>query len=100
MRSRLTGRMAFFAEHGASNLWVKWYLVVLAAIIANYVKALWRDVARHSRLFSPALCTALWRHHIALVKHLLFFFCEQKDLFTLNTRNFYVRHRCTLLFTK
>ena len=100
MRSRLTGRMAFFAKHRASNLWVKWHLIVLSAIVANYIKPLWRVVARHGRLFSTALCAALRRHHVALVKHILFLFSEKEDLFTLNTRNFYVRHRCTLLLPK
>jgi len=40
MRSGLTGRMAFFAKYGASNLWVKWNLVMLSAVIANNIKTL------------------------------------------------------------
>lgn len=71
---------------------MKWYLIVLSTVIANDVEALWRIVADRS-LFGSALGTTLRRHHIALVKHLLFFFGEQKDLFTLHTRDLYIRHR-------
>jgi len=97
VRTGLAGGVAFAAEYGAANLWMKGHVVMLAAIVADDVKALWRIVTYDRRLFSSAFCTALRRHHIALVKHLLLFFSEQKDLLTLHTRDFDIRHRCFLL---
>jgi hypothetical protein len=92
-RSRLAGRMALATKHGPSNLWMERDLIMLTAIIANYIEAFRRVFAAAGcRLFRAAFCATLWGHHIALVEHLLFLFCEQKDLLTLNTRNFYVRH--------
>jgi hypothetical protein len=97
MRTGLTGGVAFAAEYGAANLWMKGDVVMLAAIVAYDVKALWSMVTYDRRLFSSAFSAALRSHHIALVKHLLFFFGEQKDLLTLHTRDFDIRHRCFLL---
>ena len=84
--------MAFAAKNGPADLRMKRDLVVLAAIVANYVEPFWGFVI-HACLLRATFCTTLRRHHVALVKHLLFLFSEQKDLLTLHTRNFYVRHR-------
>jgi hypothetical protein len=97
MRTGLAGSMAFAAKYGSADLWMKRNMIVLTAMIANNVKALGRVFAVYSRLFRSAFRTTLRRHHIALVKHLLLFFREQKDLLTLHTRDLGIRHRCFLL---
>jgi hypothetical protein len=71
---------------------MEWDLVVLSAIVANDIEA-FRSVIAHDGFLRAALRAALGRHHIALVKHLLLLFGKQKDLLTLHTRNFYIRHR-------
>ena len=40
MSAGLTSGVTFTAEHGTADLWVKWYVIVLAAIVANYIKPL------------------------------------------------------------
>jgi len=40
MRSRLARRMALTAQDGAADLWVKRNVIVLSAVIANYVVTL------------------------------------------------------------
>jgi hypothetical protein len=64
---------------------------MLAAMIAYDVKTLWR-IFGPGRLFRAAFRAPLGRHHIALVKHFLFFFREKENFLTLNTRNFNIRH--------
>jgi hypothetical protein len=71
---------------------MKWNLVVLSAIVTHYIESLW-SIVIGGRLFCSALGTTLGRHHIALVKHLLFLFSEQKDLLALHTRDLNIRHR-------
>lgn len=94
MCSRLTRCVTLAAKHRTSDLWMKWHLIVLSAVIADDVETLWRVVTISGRcFFGTTLSTTLRRHHIALVEHLLFLFSKQEDLFTLHTRNFYVRHR-------
>src|SRR5438445_5519600 len=93
VRPRLTGCMAFAAQDRSADFWMKRHLIVLSAIIADNIESFWRIVACCRCFFGSAPGTTLRRHHIALVKHLLFLFGEQEDLFTLNTRNFYIRHR-------
>ena len=83
--------MAFATKYGPANLRLERYLVVLAAMIANDLEAL-RSFFTFCGLFRTALCTALWRHHVPLVKDLLFFFGEKEGLFTLNARGLDVRH--------
>ena len=83
--------MAFLAENGSADFRLERDLVVFAAIVADDLKAGWRIFARR-RFLCAALCAPLRRHHITLVKRFLFFFGEQKDLFTLNTRDFNVGH--------
>jgi hypothetical protein len=65
---------------------------MLAAMVADNVKA-FGSIVTSGCLFRAAPGTPLRRHHIALVKHFLLFFGEEKDLLTLNTRNFDIRHR-------
>ena len=92
MSARLTGGVTFAAEHGTPDFWVEWYLIVLTAIVANNIKA-FVSVVSNSRFLGTALGTTLRRHHIALVKHILFLFSEQKDLLALHTRDLNIRHR-------
>jgi hypothetical protein len=92
MGSRLAGRVTLAAKHGSPYLGMKRNLVMLSTVVAHDVKSSGRIVAA-GRFFGPALRATLRRHHIALVKHLLFLFGKQEDLFTLHTRNFYIRHR-------
>jgi len=92
MSARLTGSVTLTAEHGTPDFWVEWYLVVLSAIVANNIKP-FMSVVSDSRFFGTALGAALRRHHIALVKHILFLFSEQKDVLALHTRNLNIRHR-------
>ena len=98
--SRLACGMTVAAKHRSSDLWMKRYVVVLSAIVADDLETLVGVIRHGCRLFTSALGTTLRRHHIALVEHLLFLFSKQKNLLTLHTRNFYVRHRCTLLCPK
>jgi len=67
------------------------HLVVLAAVVTDDLETLWR-ILGDCGFFRAAFGAPLRRHHISLVKHLLIFFREHKDVLTLNTRNFYVRH--------
>ena len=84
--------MTFTAKNGSPDLGMERDLVMLSAIVTNDIETLWRIVTCRG-FFGSAFGATLRSHHIALVKHLLFLFGEQKDLFTLHTRNFYVRHR-------
>jgi hypothetical protein len=92
MRTRLAGRMTFTAEYRSPDLGMKRDVIMLPAVIANDVESLRRIISRCG-FFSTAFRTTLRRHHITLVKHLLFLFSEQEDLFTLHTRDLYIRHR-------
>jgi len=66
---------------------------MLSAMVADYIKTLWRILAC-GRLFRTAFGAPLRRHHIPLIEDFLFFFGKKKSLSTLNTRRFYIRHRC------
>lgn len=83
--------MTLATKNRSSNFRLKRHLVVPSAVIANDLKALGRFVAL-ACFFRAAFCTALRGHHVALIKDLLLLFREQKGLFTLNARGFYVRH--------
>jgi len=83
--------MAFFAEDSAADFRLERHLIVLSAIVADDLKARWCFFTC-SRFFCTTFCAPLRRHHITLVKGFLFLFCEQKGLFTLNTRNLNVGH--------
>jgi hypothetical protein len=72
-------------------------MVVLAAMIADDLETLGR-IFRRRCLFRTAFRAALRGHHITLVEHLLFFFGKKKDLLTLNTRDFNIRHRSSSYF--
>ena len=97
---RLACGVAITAKHRPADLWMERHVVVLSAVVADDLETLVGVIGNSSGLFTTTLGTALRGHHIALVEHLLFLFSEQKNLLTLHTRNFYVRHRCTLLLTK
>jgi hypothetical protein len=71
-------------------------LIVFAAVIANYFEP-GRCILALGGFFRAALRTPLRRHHVPLVEHLLFFFTENEDLSTLDTRNFDIRHDVYLL---
>jgi hypothetical protein len=92
MSSRLTGGVAFTAKHGAADFGMKRHVVMLSAIVTHDIKP-FVSVVRDSRFLGTALCAALRRCHIALVKHILFLFSEQKDLLALHTRDLNIRHR-------
>jgi hypothetical protein len=83
--------MAFPAEDRAAHLWLERHLIVLAAVVTHDLESL-RCVVAFSGLLRSALGASLRRHHVPLVKDLLFFLCEKKGLFTLNARGFDVRH--------
>jgi len=67
-------------------------VIVPAAMIADDLETR-RRVFAPPRFFRAAFLASLRRHHIALVKSILFFFCEEKNFPALNTRDFYIRHR-------
>jgi hypothetical protein len=79
------------AEYRSADLWLERNLIVLAAVIANYLKSLWCIFAKR-RLFRAAIRTPLWRRHVTLIKDLLVLFSKDKDLFALNTWYFCIRH--------
>lgn len=83
--------MTFATEHGSADLWLKRYLVVLPAVIANDLEP-FSSIITFGGLFRAAFCAALRRHHVPLVEDLLLFFGEKKRLFTLNARGLDVRH--------
>ena len=88
--------MTIFAEHRTADLWLKWNLIVLAAMVADDLKPRWCILTQRG-LFRAAFRTSLRRHHVPLIKHFLIFFGENKDLSALNTRDFYIRHNVYLL---
>jgi hypothetical protein len=96
-RPGFTRVKAFFAEDRAPDFWLKGNVVVLAAMIANDLETL-RRIFRCRRLFRAAFRAALRGHHITLIEHLLFFLGKKKDLLTLNTRDFNIRHRSSSFF--
>ena len=83
--------MTFAAQDSSTNFWLKWNLVVLPAVVADDLKA-FAHLITFGGLFRTAFRAPLRRHHIALVKDLLFLFGEQESFFTLNARGFDVRH--------
>ena len=83
--------MTILAKHRAADLWLKWYRVVLAAIIADDLKPSGRIFAQGC-FFRAAFRAPLRRHHIALVKLLLLFLGKKKDLAALYTGYFGIGH--------
>jgi hypothetical protein len=80
------------AQNLAPDFRLKRDVVVLAAMVADDFVFL-RRICALRRFFRAAFRTPLRRHHIALVKNILFFLGKEKDVFALNTRNFNIRHR-------
>lgn len=89
--ARPAGFVAFATQDGSADFRLKRNLIVFAAMVAHDLVSL-RCVLTLARFFRPAFRTPLWRHHVALVKDLLFLLGEKKGLFTLNARGFDVRH--------
>jgi hypothetical protein len=83
--------MTFAAEDRTADFWLKWHLVALTAVVANYFETLRRILGRRG-LLRTTFGASLRRHHITLIEHFLVLFCEHKNVLTLNTRNFNVRH--------
>ncbi len=88
--------MAIFAKHRASDFRLKRNVVVFAAMVADDFKA-GRRIFPARRFFRATFLASLRRHHISLIKSLLFLFPEKKRFLALHTRNFYVGHRFFLL---
>lgn len=95
-RSGSTCFVALAAQDCASDLRLKRNLIVLTAMVADDLEAA-RGGVSFARFFRTALGTTLRRHHVALVKDLLFLFGKKECLFTLNARIFDVRHIFCLL---
>lgn len=95
-RPRTRCFVTFATKHGTPDLWLKGNLVVLAAMVADYLKSL-GSIASGRRLFCPAFCAPLRCHQILLVKDLLFLFREYKSLLTLYADSFNIGHRNNLL---
>ncbi len=83
--------MAITTQNRSTDFRLKRNVIVLAAVVANDLEALWRLVTLACFL-GPALRAPLRRHHVSLVKDLLLLFGEKEGLFTLNARSFDVRH--------
>ena len=83
--------MTFATEDRPPDLWLERNLVMLAAVIADDLEPL-SGIVAFSRLLRAALSTALRRHHVPLVKDLLFLFGEKESVFTLNASGLNVRH--------
>jgi hypothetical protein len=83
--------VAFTTQDRPSDLRLKRDLIVLAAIVADYLETLWR-VGSVRRFLGTTLCTTLRSHHVALVEYLLFLLCKQESFLALNARGFDVRH--------
>lgn len=83
--------MAFLAKDGPTDLGLERHLIVFAAMIANDLETR-RSVLGERGFLRTAFGAPLWCHHVALVKVLLLFFSEKKNLLALNTRNLYIRH--------
>jgi hypothetical protein len=83
--------MTVSAENGAANFGLKRNLVVPPAVIANDLETFW-CVAAGRGLFRTAFCASLRRHHVPLIKLLLFLLGKKKRLFALNANGFDIRH--------
>jgi hypothetical protein len=88
--------MAFATQHRTTDFRLERYLVVLAAVVANDLKASWRVFA-FGCLFCPALRAPLRCHQVFLVKDLLLFLGKEKGLLALYADGFNIRHRANLL---
>jgi len=75
--------VAFAAKDASADFRLEWYLVMLAAVIADDLESFWRVLAGGG-LFRTAFLTPLRRHHVPLVEHLLFLLAKDKWLFALN----------------
>ena len=83
--------MALTAQNCTPDLWLEGYVIVFTAIVANDLEA-FRGTVAFGSFLRATFCATLWRHHVALVKDLLFLLGEKEGVFTLNARCFDVRH--------
>ena len=86
--------MTVLTEYGTADLRLERNRVMLAAVVAYDLKPCSR-IGCDSGFLRTAFCTPLRRHHISLVKKVLFFLCKEKDLAALYTRYFDIGHRST-----
>ena len=91
LRTRPAGLVTLTANDAAAHLWLKRHLVVLAAMVANYLKTL-RRVTALAGFFRAASGAPLRRHHVPLIENFLFLLGEKKSFFALDARCFDVRH--------
>ena len=89
--TRPAGLVTLTAKDAAAHLWLKRHLVVLAAMVANYLKTL-RRVTALAGFFRAASGAPLRRHHVPLIENFLFLLGEKKSFFVLDARCFNVRH--------
>ena len=94
--SRFIRLKTFSAQNRTPDFWLKRHGVVLAAVIANYLKTI-RRVCAARRFFRAAFQTSLRRRHISLVKNPLFFFGKKKSFTALHASHFNIGHRFFLL---
>lgn len=83
--------MAFATQHGAAGLGLKRHLVVLAAVIADYLEFR-RSILTCGCLLRSAFLASLRGGHVPLVKHFLILLGEQECLLALNAYCFYIGH--------
>ena len=88
---RAASLVALAAKNSTSYLGLERHLIVLTAMVTNYLESLGSLLARGG-FFRSAFCAPLRRHHIPLVEHFLFLLREEKRLLALDTNSFNVRH--------
>jgi hypothetical protein len=84
--------VALAAQNGAAFFWLKRYVIVLAAIVTDYLKPR-SAIGCYGALSRPAFCTALRRRHVPAIKIFLIFLAEQKQFFALYAGQFRIRHK-------
>ena len=94
--SRPCRLVAVATKYCASYLWLERYLIVLAAMVAYYLKA-FRSILAARCFLCATFWTPLRRCQIPLIKDLLFLFCKQERFLALNADCFDVGHRNTSL---
>lgn len=84
--------MTFTAHNGSADLWLEGNLVLFSAVIANDVVP-FRSILAGCRLLRTAFQAALRRHHVPLIKSVLFLFGKKERFLALNANGFDIRHR-------
>ena len=83
--------MTFAAEHRSAHFRLEGDLIVLPAVIADYLE-LCRCVFPGRRFFGAAFQAPLRGGHVSLVEGLLFLFGEEKGLLALNANGLDIWH--------